>query len=123
MTLYKISFFVGICILVVGFLLSLVFVDPYIFRRFGALTTGYAACLVLLQIALENRFEAQKEESKPDEMDEISPAKEKWLRKRSEKKFADYSQKRMSIAVVVAVLALLGEVVHGFGDYVVKIFI
>ncbi|WP_157727529.1 hypothetical protein [Stappia sp. ES.058] len=123
MSLYKVSFFVGIFIIIFGFCFALLFDDPYLFRRFGALTTGYAACLVLLQIALENNFEAQKEESKLNDSDELSPVKEKWLRKRNDKKFLFYSQKRMSIALIVASLALLGEIVHGFGDFLVKIFI
>lgn len=122
MTLYRVSFAIGFLILIVGFILSILVNDPYLFRRFGALTTGYAACLVLLQIALENRFEAQKEENAPEPNDRVSPAKEKWIKKLTHRKLTNYAQKRMNIALIVATLALFGEIVHGFGDYFVGLF-
>jgi len=122
MLIYRIAFFVGIGLLLLGFSWAMLANDPYIFRRFGALTTGYAASLVLLQVYLENSFEASKEATQ--ETDEnMSPTKEKWLEKRSRRKFEDYSQKRMTIAIIVALLAFIGEIAHGFGDLVVKLFV
>lgn len=115
---------IGSMIVGAGVYLSIYFGDAYIFRRFGALTTAYAAIIVLVQIALENRFEKIKEEMQMNKSaKEMSPAEEEFFDRFNANKMRVFARQRTNIAICVALFAVIGEIIHGFGDFVLHLIV
>jgi hypothetical protein len=115
---------VGAAIISIGLYFSITNLDPYMFKRFGALTTAYAALLVLIQILLENKFERIKEKDRPNyEVPDTSPAMDKFVDRFKFNKFRIFVRQRTGIALCIAFFAVVGEVIHGFGDYFIHFLI
>lgn len=83
------------------------------------MTTAYAALLVLIQILLENRFEeaSNRELEEAEEVD-ISPAQKRFLTRFRSNRVKRYVSIRTGIGLSVALIAVIGEIVHGFGDLI-----
>jgi len=115
---------IGIAVVGGGWL-SVVRGDPQWLNRSGALVAGIAAAGVLLQIRAEMQVETEKEHL-ATKMNSISqdatvttPLDELEMRltlNRLEREKAQLARRRLAVAAFVVSGAMLGELLHGFGD-------
>jgi hypothetical protein len=115
---------IGIAIVGGGWL-SVVRGDPQWLNRSGALVAGIAAAGVLLQIRAEMQVETEKEHlarkmnSIGQDATVTTPLDELEMRltlNRLEREKAQLARRRLAVAAFVVSGAMLGELLHGFGD-------
>lgn len=98
--------------------------DPEWLRRAGAAIAAIAAGAILLQIRTEVRIEGERRNLEGamdggEEADEISPMRAIELRliaKRLERMHFGLTATRLKVAGYVISAAIVGELLHGFGD-------
>jgi len=98
--------------------------DPHWLSRGGALIAALAAGAVLLQIALEiglerarHQIEARHGETEPLEpLSPIDRLAKRLKESRDKRQVEGIEQQRLKIAFRVVSCAMLGELLHGFGD-------
>ena len=125
---------IGLLILVVAvfvifLIISFIAHDSHWLNRGGALITACAAGAVFFQIRLEIDIEKEKHKLKNSSYKAtrtyaISPIEEKAQNLMSNKtnhQDSRLNEKRLRIGAVVAFSALIGELLHGFGDFLLKL--
>jgi hypothetical protein len=114
----------GIAVIWGGWL-SFVQDDPHWLNRSGALVAGIAAAAVLLQLRAEMQVETEREHlaTKMNSINQdatvTTPLDELEIRlalNRIERGKAQLSRRRLAVAAFVVSGAMLGELLHGFGD-------
>jgi hypothetical protein len=115
-----------IAMVAVGVGLGLATRDPEWLKRSGAAIAAVAAGAILLQIRVELKIEQrrrnlEKETGRAEEVDRSSPmgALEARLTVgRIERMNAELTTTRLKVAGFVVACAMIGELLHGFGDLV-----
>ncbi|MES0490581.1 MAG: hypothetical protein ABUK01_11340 [Leptospirales bacterium] len=110
--------------IVIGIYASSITGDPHWLNRMGALIASIAALAILLQIAVEINLEEKRSKIDSKELKEnqkisVSPVDELQVRleiKRFEIQRRKLTKERLLIASYVTFTAMLGELLHGFGD-------
>ena len=98
--------------------------DPHWLNRAGALVAAAGAAAILLQIRTEvlleeERATLERQADRAREADGSGPMEALELRlelKRLEPRRSALARKRLIIAAYVVSMAMLGELLHGFGD-------
>ena len=115
-------FFLEAALIDIGFAWAVAWCDPHLFNRIGALITACAAGLIVWQIGLEMTLEAQRHAgvAQADNRAGLSPIMARAMARATAKMWArnerQYRSTRLRVAAFVAVNAVLGEMLHGFGD-------
>jgi hypothetical protein len=115
-----------VLIVAAGVTLSLITRDPHWLNRAGALIAGCAAAAILLQIKAEMTLEHEREDLQHQainarETEVTAPLDALELRltlKRLQALRMQVENRRLVVASYVISGAMLGEVLHGFGDLV-----
>ena len=115
-----------VVLIVLGFISAVARCEPHAFDRIGAMITACAAALVVWQIAMEMALETERHATAvSDGSPGLSPIMVRALaraaasiRRRDER---HYRYMRLRVAAFVAVNAVLGEIIHGFGDLLVSL--
>jgi hypothetical protein len=121
----------AIAIMVVFFVLAYIYHDPHYVNRGGALLAAFAASLVLYEaffeekakVVLGARPETTNGGGNGAKLADLSPraglarrlALRKWRSKEQE-----FNEVRFGLIFLSGVLAVIGEVFHGFGDILFK---
>lgn len=108
----------------IGIFLSFYTHDPHWLNRAGALIAALAAAAILLQISAEISLEDERgviERKATDTKDTASlgpldDLEGRLILKRLEVQQDEITRRRLHIASYVISMAMLGEILHGFGD-------
>jgi hypothetical protein len=114
---------VAACLLITGILVARWLNDVHVVQRFGSLISGAAALFVFGQVSFELALEKEKEQlqtQKTQRMlwDYFVPREllEATAEGRRGEAINTLVRRRMRFVLVVALTAMVGEIVHGFGD-------
>lgn len=114
-------------IIIAGIYLSFLTHDPHCLNRAGALITAIAAFFILVQISTEIRLEHEREavDTRIRETMEnnflLTPLDDlarRLTEKKLQKERSRIIHDRLQVALFVVVAAMIGEILHGFGDLI-----
>jgi hypothetical protein len=113
-----------VLVILLGVCLSFYTHDPHWLNRSGALIAATAAGAILLQIKAELQLELEKERLATPSARNLAPGPTTPLGRkeiqltthRIEFQIAQLSRSRLVVAAFVVASAMLGELLHGFGD-------
>lgn len=118
---------VVVCIIIAGVVLSFAKHDPHWLSRAGALIAAVAAVAVLMQISAEIRLEREREAvdarigAAADGALASTPLDDLEVRltvNRLQVERSRITHERLQVALFVVTAAMIGELLHGFGDLV-----
>ena len=116
--------FLIVGLMAVGVWLSISMHDPHWLNRSGAAIAAVAAGAILLQIRVEVKIEdrrkkLQEEAARTEEVDRSTPVgalEAKLAATRIERRHEALTTTRLMVAAYVVGCAMIGELLHGFGD-------
>jgi hypothetical protein len=120
---------VNIAILITFWIFSYALGNPHLFQRSGALVAALAALLVILQLVDELQFEEQRKVLEQDRMKSGIPVagtpdvEFRVRQKIYRSQVGALARRRIGTAFLAAICAVLGELVHGYGDLLVPVAI
>lgn len=96
--------------------------DPHMLNRGGALLSAAGAVLVIVQVLAEERFAAGNEQDRDAAEDgNIMPAFVDVARRVAAARSSSRELRRMRIVVCIAMIVVVGEVLHGWGDKIIEL--
>ncbi|MFO1037094.1 MAG: hypothetical protein U1E45_09645 [Geminicoccaceae bacterium] len=120
------SILVAVAIFVCSVIIALLLDDPHVVQRGGALIAAFGAFMILQHYLHDEELDERLNRIGREEDDlragltELSPVREnfigRFLSRNSELEQTRVQEERRSAIIVVTILAISGELLHGFGD-------
>lgn len=84
-------------------------------KRFGSLMAAVAALLVIVQVFVETRMN-EVDASEASDVDKLSPQNREQALVMHHRRIQDRKESRLGLVLCVAMIAAVGEILHGWGD-------